>query len=279
MSTNYHSPIAAGQAARAPVNTALEGLDTGLTAEVADRAAANATLTTAVTSETTARAAADATEVLARAAGDATSIASVTSEAAARLAGIANEAVARTAADAALGLRIDGHASFISVNGGAQTTRLSRRAASATISSIGSDGTTLTIDTSIAHQLADGDYVRISGTGNAAYDGVAIGPIDVISATQIRIATTIPLTATATTGFISTSALVVDSTTEFLAGMWVEVSNDVGAIHVSTIASVASPLIHLTTAVPTSWSGANVASATRMAVSYTHLTLPTKRIV
>jgi hypothetical protein len=232
-----------------------------LAAETAARIAGDAALQTSltttntnVTAEAQARASADTVEQAARVKAD-------TAEEQARIIADAGQTATINAGLVQMHEEIAAVESIASVNGGAQTTRLTHLAGAAQISSVGSDGTTLTILTSGAHQMADGDRVNIVGTTN--YNGT-FGPIDVISANEMRIPTSILASASETVGTVRTAALRVESTADFLVGMWIEVVNDVGSIHISPITALDASTIHMRDPILTSWLTGLRASATSM---------------
>src|SRR5437868_3591310 len=212
--------------------------------------------------ERDARMDADAHEQAERIAGDqaeaAARIAADAAEAEARARDNAAEAAVRKANDSALDQRLDVVESMSSVCCGAQTTRLTHLAGARHIADIGSDGAQLVIVTAGAHRMSDGDYVEVVGT--SAYNG-RYGPIDVTAADELRASTTIAASAHETSGDVCTAALRVEDAADFLEGIWLEVVNDYGRLHVARCqAPIAPNIIHLVEHIPVDWFDEQVAS-------------------
>lgn len=235
MTTNHHSPITAdGQpASAATFNTRFSSLDSAITTEATTRAAADTTLQTNITAEAAARLAAD------------------TAASTAQGTALTAETNARAAADAAIQAQVTVLSAVASTSGGTGITTLSRLAGAAEIDSIGGDGVTTTVLTVLPHGYVDGDFVTISGTTN--YNDAETAAINVLSTTEFEYASPVNA-ATETSGYARTKRLWVASTSNFIAGQQISLTNEDGDLHMTTVSgSPSGGMIVLTEAVPTTW--------------------------
>lgn len=295
MSTNHHTALPAGVSTTAVIETRLSDLDQAIVntdanvstvtsghnavaGEVATARGTEANLAARLAALDLARSNGDATEANTRVAAD-TSIradfaaadASIrTAYAAADAAlqtNITAEATSRAAADSQLQADLGVLAATASTSGGTATTTLTRSARAAAIASIGGDGTTITVTTTSAHGFVDGDYIAISGTTSYNTPAATSHSINVLSTTQFTFLRAIAA-ATETVGFARTAGVYVADATPFVAGQQLTITNDAGALHATTVVGTpAGGVVQLADPVPTTWTGANVASSGRVVSS------------